>query len=180
MATLEVGAHGKVPRATNHELPLVPFIDFLLCLVAFLLVTAVWMNDGRLEVNARVPGPPSGTDDAPETKALHVTLGERAFKLAWRQGSTVIATVDVPRTPSVVEGNLRFLGLREALERAWQSQGEHRTLDDPRSDLLVLHSSNTTSFAELAAVMDAAHAEAAPSPGDSTRRRPYSIQLAID
>lgn len=36
----------RCPRP-NHEIPLIPFIDFLLCLVAFLLVTAVWSQMAR-------------------------------------------------------------------------------------------------------------------------------------
>ncbi|HEX3850939.1 MAG TPA: biopolymer transporter, partial [Polyangiaceae bacterium] len=43
-------------RATNHELPMIPFIDFLLCLVTFLLATAGFANFARLSSNANVPG----------------------------------------------------------------------------------------------------------------------------
>ena len=42
MAQIDTGSPAARGRATNHELPLVPFIDFLLCLVSFLLITAVW------------------------------------------------------------------------------------------------------------------------------------------
>jgi biopolymer transport protein ExbD len=59
MAGIDVGGHGG-KRSTNHEIPLIPFIDFLLCLVAFLLVTAVWSQMARINADARVPGPPKG------------------------------------------------------------------------------------------------------------------------
>jgi len=36
MAGIDTGGGHGGKRATNHEIPLIPFIDFLLCLVAFL------------------------------------------------------------------------------------------------------------------------------------------------
>jgi len=64
MAGIDVGGGHGGKRATNHEIPLIPFIDFLLCLVAFLLVTAVWSQMARINADARVPGPPK--DEPPE------------------------------------------------------------------------------------------------------------------
>ena len=37
-------------RDVNVELNIVPFIDLMSCLTAFLLVTAVWINIARLEI----------------------------------------------------------------------------------------------------------------------------------
>jgi biopolymer transport protein TolR len=37
-------------RGRNVELNIVPFIDLMSCLTAFLLVTAVWVNTAQLEV----------------------------------------------------------------------------------------------------------------------------------
>jgi len=48
MAGIDTGGGHGGKRATNHEIPLIPFIDFLLCLVAFLLVTAVWSQMARI------------------------------------------------------------------------------------------------------------------------------------
>ena len=48
MAGIDVGGGHGGKRSTNHEIPLIPFIDFLLCLVAFLLVTAVWSQMARI------------------------------------------------------------------------------------------------------------------------------------
>src|SRR5690349_19127565 len=99
MAGIDVGGHGG-KRSTNHEIPLIPFIDFLLCLVAFLLVTAVWSQMARINADARVPGPPK--PDEPEEikekpKQLHVEMkGEDKFQLIWKEGNTVVNTIDVP------------------------------------------------------------------------------------
>ena len=97
MAGIDVGGHGG-KRATNHDIPLIPFIDFLLCLVAFLLVTAVWSQMARINADARVPGPPK--DEPPEEikkeKQLHVEMkGDTKFQLIWKEGNTVVNTIDV-------------------------------------------------------------------------------------
>ena len=99
MAGIDVGGHGG-KRATNHEIPLIPFIDFLLCLVAFLLVTAVWSQMARLNADASVHGPHK--DEPPEEqkkeKQLHVEMrGDRKFQLIWKEGNTVVNTIDVEK-----------------------------------------------------------------------------------
>ena len=84
MAGIDLGGTHGGRRSNNQELPLIPFIDFLLCLVAFLLVTAVWSQMARVSADARVPGPPSNPsiDSQPE-RELHVEMrGERTFQLA--------------------------------------------------------------------------------------------------
>ena len=73
MAGIDVGGgHGR--RSVNQELPLVPFIDFLLCLVMFLLVTAVWSQMARLNADAQVPGPPNPDKDIEEQKKAPTSL----------------------------------------------------------------------------------------------------------
>ena len=101
MAGIDVGGHGG-KRASNHEIPLIPFIDFLLCLVMFLLVTAVWSHMARIEADAKVPGPPreDEQDEPPKDKELHVEMrGENNFQLVWKEGSQVLNTIDVERKP---------------------------------------------------------------------------------
>jgi biopolymer transport protein ExbD len=56
MATINLGSqHGK-RKNVDAEVPLIPFIDLLLCCVMFLLVTAVWNQLGSHEVVQDVPG----------------------------------------------------------------------------------------------------------------------------
>src|SRR5688572_17164657 len=100
MAGIDVGGgHGK-KRAVNQELPLIPFIDFLLCLASFLLITAVWTQMSRINADARVPGPPNPDEVIEEQKkdrTLHVEMrGDEKFQLVWKEGNTVINTIDVP------------------------------------------------------------------------------------
>lgn len=154
MAGIDTGGHGK-GRSTNHDLPLVPFIDFLLCLVMFLLVTAVWSHLSRLQADAQVPGKDGPPDTQPE-KELHVDMtGERVFKLSWRQGTTVVESIDVTRQAVEAEGSLTYPELSSAVEKAWRASGAHNKPSDMKFDRAIIHSNNSDAFAEVSAVLDA-------------------------
>jgi biopolymer transport protein ExbD len=57
------GKGGK--KSVNAELNLVPYIDLLTCMVAFLLITAVWSQLARLQVTQKGQGQ-AGEDTPPE------------------------------------------------------------------------------------------------------------------
>ena len=59
-------------RSLNVELNIVPFIDLMSCLTAFLLVTAVWVDLSSLR-NEPV-GRGAGTDQTPEKPRLAILL----------------------------------------------------------------------------------------------------------
>ena len=42
-------------RATNHEVPLIPFIDFLLCIVCFLLASFSASGELPVDKNVKLP-----------------------------------------------------------------------------------------------------------------------------
>jgi biopolymer transport protein ExbD len=159
MAGIDVGGHGG-KRPTNHEIPLIPFIDFLLCLVAFLLVTAVWSQMARINADARVPGPPQPDEpkDPPKEKQLHVEMkGETKFQLVWKEGTTVVNTIDIERKPVPVGegGDIRYPDLAKKIVDEWTANGSHRAASDPKLDQAVLHTDNSTQFADVIAVIDA-------------------------
>jgi biopolymer transport protein ExbD len=159
MAGIDVGGgHGK--RPTNHEIPLIPFIDFLLCLVAFLLVTAVWSQMARINADARVPGPPQPDEpkDPPKEKQLHVEMkGDQKFQLIWKEGNTVVNTIDVERKPVPAgdQGDIRYPDLAKKINDEWNANGAHRAASDPKLDQSVLHTDNSTPFSDVIAVIDA-------------------------
>jgi len=160
MAGIDTGGGHGGKRATNHEIPLIPFIDFLLCLVAFLLVTAVWSQMARINADARVPGPPK--DEPPEEqkkeKQLNVEMkGETKFQLVWKEGNTVVNTIDVDRkaVPTGSNGDIRFPDLAKKIEEEWTANGAHRAGSDKKFDLAILHTDNTTPFSDVIAVIDA-------------------------
>lgn len=185
MAGIAVGNQSGGRRSLNHELPLVPFIDFLLCLVAFLLVTAVWSQMARLAANARVPGDPDITG-TPPSRILHLdTRSAEKFQLIWREGGVVVGQTDVPRkaVPRGGEGDVGYPQLREALTREWSTQGQHRSPSDHQRDTLVVHASNTLPFGELAAMIDAAQGperEVLAANGQRNTQPSFSVSFATD
>lgn len=182
MAGIAVGARAHARRELNYDLALVPFIDFLLCLVAFLLVTAVWSHHARLQADAKVPGivgPPSTTPP----QELHVLTSARDFELKWMQGSTVVSTLRVPRTPQALpNGNLRYPELERATNDEWKVRGVHRAATDTAQERAVLHTPNSLEFREMTAMLDALHGPTRTvSAGRATVSVPvFAVALATD
>jgi biopolymer transport protein ExbD len=162
MAGIDVGGSGGAKRATNSDINMIPFIDLLMVTIAFLLITAVWVTNSRLEANAQVPGREMGPDIPPPEKVLNVHVGENDFDLIWKLGSTVVSQVKVPKSSiEVGEGSaraLRYPELAKRMEAEWAQQGGHKDPSDRKVDQAVLHSDNRTSFKEIIAVMDALYA----------------------
>ena len=89
---------------------------------------------------------------------MHVEMrGERKFQLVWKEGSTVINTIDVERkeVPIGAEGDYTYPGLAEAIEKQWKQNGNHRAATDKKFDTAVLHTDNSTPFSDVIAVIDA-------------------------
>jgi biopolymer transport protein ExbD len=188
MAGIDTGGGHSKKRAVNMELPLIPFIDFLLCLVAFLLVTAVWSQMARLNADARVPGPPR--DEPPEKiekpKSLHVEMrGERKFQLVWKEGNTVINTIDVERKEVQAgdTGDIQFPELAKKVEEEWKQNGAHRAASDRKLDEAVLHTDNTTPFSLIVAVIDAIYTpkrEFQLGPGQVSLVPAFNVTFAVN
>jgi biopolymer transport protein ExbD len=186
MAGIDVGGgHGK--RSTNHEIPLIPFIDFLLCLVAFLLVTAVWSQMARINADARVPGPPQPDEpkDPPKEKQLHVEMkGDQKFQLIWKEGNTVVNTIDVERkaVPTGNQGDIRYPDLAKKISDEWNANGAHRAASDLKLDQSVLHTDNSTPFSDVIAVIDAIYTPKREiTLGGKTEKMPaFNVTFAVN
>jgi len=155
MATISVGESRSGRRVLNHDLPLVPFIDFMICLISFLIVTAVWTQLSR--INATASGGLQGLLNEP-AKELHVVASSQGFDLRWQQGQTVLEAQHVARVPVQVGQEQRYPALAEAITKEWQAQGQHRAVSDKQLDRAVLHVPNSLPFSEIVAVLDAIHA----------------------
>jgi biopolymer transport protein ExbD len=181
MATIDVGGASS-RRELNRELTLVPFIDFLLCIVAFLLVTAVWSEMARLDARASVPGQPSLLPADAPTPELHVHLsrGDR-FVLEWRQGNIVLTEDSVPRKSMTApdDGVVRFPTLAAEVTKAWEKSGVHRAPADPRRDRAVLHTGNAALFEDIVAGMDAIHATSREVSGIG-KAPAFDVVFAVD
>jgi len=184
MATIDVGSGHAGRRALDHAVPLIPFIDFLLCLVAFLLVTAVWSQMARLQSNAQVPGNPElGTPES--SRELHVEArGERYFVLTWKENGTVINSVQVERKQvgTGATGDYAYPDLAAQIGSQWSMNGQHRSASDRKLDRAVLHIENTAPFAEIVAILDALHATKRPIAAGhaSTQVSAFDVAFAVN
>lgn len=160
MGGVDVGGEGGKKKATNAEINMIPFIDLLMCTIAFLLITAVWVTNSRVNADAQVPGPPSSdppTIVTPE-KILNVHIGENDFGLVWKQGATVVSEVRVPKASSDGQDIVRYPDLAKRIESEWQTNANHRDPSDKKLDQAILHADNRAPFKEVVAVLDALYA----------------------
>jgi biopolymer transport protein ExbD len=163
MGGVNVDSGGGGRRSLDSEINMIPMIDLLMVTISFLLLTAVWTHMARINADAQVPGPPRPDQEVekkdPE-KQLHVEMRQPdKFVLIWKQGGTVISTVDVPRKDNVVMQNnlklIRFPELANKIDSEWKTVGAHRDGSDRKLDQAILHTDNETAFAYLVGVIDA-------------------------
>jgi biopolymer transport protein ExbD len=164
MGGVDVGGGGGGGRKrVDSEINMIPMIDLLMVTISFLLITAVWTHMARINADAQVPGPPRPDVEQekiePE-KQLHVEMrSEDKFVLVWKQGSTTVDSIDVPRKDVVTEQGpvtvVRFPDLAEKVESEWKAKGQHSNPTDRKSDQAILHTDNKTEFKYIIGVIDA-------------------------
>jgi len=116
------GGHGG-KKSVDSEIPLVPFIDLLLCCVMFLLVTAVWNQLARLDANQQQPGQQAPNEPPPEEKIKFILqVQATGFVLASSAGDRI----EVPKSGDAYDMD----GLREKLQ-------ERKRAEPNRKDLVV-------------------------------------------
>ncbi len=162
MGGVDVGSEGGKKRATNSDINMIPFIDLLMVTIAFLLTTAVWVTNSRINADAQVPGPPDPQKELEPTtpeKVLNLHINDNEFALVWKQGSTVVSEVKVEKKSveagSGREATIRYPDLAKKIEQEWTQQGGHRDPSDKKLDQCVLHTDNKSPFKEIVAVLDA-------------------------
>ena len=169
MAGVDVGGGKSKRRSLDSDINMIPMIDLLMVTISFLLITAVWVHSQRLEADAQVPGsvtttPPCMDDACKEEPKLHIeTADQSKFVLAWKKGSTVVRSVDVPREKTKT-GTMALPNLAAKVHDEWKATGMHREASDRRFDRAVVHAPNDMAYSELIAVMDAV----------AQPKRPYS------
>ena len=161
MAGVDVGTQGGGRRATNSDINMIPFIDLLMVTIAFLLITAVWITNSRINANAEVPGQDGCKENCPSVteRTLHLSVNETDFALSWKQAGTVLTEVHIPKSPVLVGDTeakmLHYPDLAKAISKEWTERGGHTDPSDKKPDQAVLHTDNRTPFRELVAVLDA-------------------------
>lgn len=160
MGGVDVGEGGGKKRSTNADINMIPFIDLLMVTLAFLLITAVWITNSRINANAQIPGPPDPQQEVtPQTpeKVLNVFIGADEFTLTWKQGATVVSEVKVPK-PTDPGDPPRYPDLAKKFESEWGANGGHKDPSDQKIDQAILHADNRLPFKEIVAVLDALYA----------------------
>jgi biopolymer transport protein ExbD len=162
MGGVDVGDGGGKRRSTNSDINMIPFIDLLMVTIAFLLITAVWVTNSRINADAQVPGPPNPDQQVdPQTpeRVLNVHVGESEFGLVWKQGATVVSEIKVAKAPVEVGEaggkSVRFPELAKKIEEEWKANGNHKDKADKKLDQAILHTDNRTPFKEIIGVLDA-------------------------
>lgn len=162
MGGVDVGSEGGKKRATNSDINMIPFIDLLMVTISFLLITAVWVTNSRINADAQVPGPPDPNQElTPQTpeKVLNLHIGENDFGLVWKQGATVVSEVRVPKVAVEMKDGgrtlVRYPELSKKIDEEWKQQGGHRDPSDKKLDQAILHTDNRLPFKEIIAVLDA-------------------------
>ncbi len=169
-------------RSLDSEINMIPMIDLLMVTITFLLITAVWSHMARLAADAKVPGdrtqPPCEGDCAPH-KALHVDMrSPDRFVLSWKDGATVVSSLDVPRASKHGYGELTA-----AVERQWEDSGAHKAASDRATDRAVLHTADDTRYEDLIGAMDAIYAVKRPVEGPGARQatmRAFFVELSAN
>jgi biopolymer transport protein ExbD len=162
MGGVDVGDGGGGKRATNTDINMVPFIDLLLVTIAFLLITAVWVTNSRINADAQVPGPPDPSKElsrqTPEKVLQPPHLRERVWPRVEGRlhgGERGEAPEDARRARLGRDATVRYPDLAKKLQTDWEAQGGHRDPSDKKVDQCVLHTDNKAPFKEIVAVLDA-------------------------
>jgi len=137
------GGHGG-KKSVDSEIPLIPFIDLLLCCVMFLLVTAVWNRLARLDANQQVPSPNAIDQTPPEPQImLYLQVQQTGYTIASSAGERI----EIPKNGDEYDGET----LRTRLQ-------ERRAAEPNRHDIIVAPEDGVR-YADVIAGMDIALGE---------------------
>ncbi len=191
MGGVDVGGGGGGKRKSlDSEINMIPMIDLLMVTISFLLITAVWTHRSRINADAQVPGPPRPDVEQEKVepeKQLHVMMqSEDKFVLVWKQGSTTVDSIDVPRKDApITEGNIkvfRYPDLAAKIESEWKAKGQHSNPTDRKLDQAILHTDNKTEFKYIIGVIDAIYqTHRDMNLGTKTEKMPaFNITFAVN
>jgi biopolymer transport protein TolR len=145
MAVSIDGGGGDRKKPLDADLNLVPYIDLLTCMVAFLLITAVWTQLARLKVGQRGPG--TGDEVISEPFRVAVVVHDDGFNL-------IVGNDQKPLPTKAGDLDYATLALElTAVKRAHPDQNDVQVLstDDIVFDKLVrtMDATMSAGFADL-------------------------------
>lgn len=129
------GHGGRKP--VNVELNLVPFIDLLVVCITFLLLTAVWTQTGRINIDQSVTKPQQEKPKEPP-KRLIIMLDKKGYTTKWAEERPEPLLMSGGKYP--IEALLKRLeGMKENL---------------PEKPRIVVAPEDSVEYKEMIAVMD--------------------------
>jgi biopolymer transport protein ExbD len=143
MASIDVDSGRSGKKALDSSIPLIPFIDLLLCCVMFLLVTAVWNQLASFDAEQDVPGERSVDKRPAEALRLVLQVHTHGYVLS----STAGDRVEIPKVGDAYD----LASLRDRLA-AYRSS-------EPNRRELTLSPDDGVAYDELVQAMDAAAAQ---------------------
>jgi biopolymer transport protein ExbD len=137
-------------KTVNVEINIVPFIDLMSCLTAFLLVTAVWVNIAQLNVQPKGKTPDGPKCDGDECDDPKLSVLVESDKI-WIGVSRVN---DFEQIPNTAAGAPDWVRLEERLRFQKKSAFfEHKTSIEVAADST---KAQPIAYSDLIAAMDTA------------------------
>jgi len=129
------GKGGKKP--VNVELNLVPFIDLLVVCITFLLLTAVWTQTGRINIDQSVAKPQQEKPKEPP-KRFTIMIDRKGYTTKWAD--------ERPEPLPMVGGKYPVDLLKKRLEAKKDSL--------PKNPRMVVAPEDSVPYKEMIAVLD--------------------------
>ena len=123
------GKGGK--RPLDAQINLVPFIDLLSCCISFLLITAVWTQLARMDVQQKGPGAAGAVDEKPPENQVNLTLF--VDKDGYIFSKSTGDTTNIP----MKEGDYDYVKLGEVLKAAKEAYPEKNDLAVKADDVVI-------------------------------------------
>lgn len=123
------GKGGKKPL--DAAVNLVPFIDLLSCCLSFLLITAVWTQFARMDVQQKSPGAANATDEKPPEKQVNLTV------FVNNDGYTFAKSTGESTPIPLKAGEYDYAKLSEILQKAKQDYPDKMDLTVKAADAVI-------------------------------------------
>jgi biopolymer transport protein TolR len=105
----------RAKKSLSADLNLVPYIDLLTCMIAFLLITAVWTQLAGIKVDQQAAGKEGTNPDVPTTR-ITVYVHQAGFAVAVNDEQQVLPRITVgSRAGSAAQ--LDFARLGDEMEK---------------------------------------------------------------
>jgi biopolymer transport protein ExbD len=137
-------------KSVNAELNLIPFIDLFSVLISFLLITAVWTQIARINVDNKVGTGAGQGQKPPDDVQLAVTIGEGGFLVS---EATLIRTPDGQIVPDERKIEVPKRGGQLDFEELARKLREMRSKYPAKGDILV-RSQDKIPYKDLIGTMD--------------------------